>query len=224
MNTDVNVVIRISRPWYLDLNRFSVRRVAEKLTSLCLVVVSRALQVISRPRAEESPVAVRVRLRRALLATRINYSRREVATMSDTESSHLRLQQQIDCQLEVKPQDVLAAWEKAGWNEEPGTDGDEAPLKYLALVLLEAIEERAVRLSVDKDKGVTIFGASTYRLPKAPASYIARGLEILREIAGMEGPGTQGKISLGVRNDSLDLIIQKEAGLHIINIPGVSSV
>lgn len=144
--------------------------------------------------------------------------------MSDTESSHLRLQQQIDCQLEVKPQDVLTAWEKAGWNEEPGTDGDEAPLKYLALVLLEAIEERAVRLSVDKDKGVTIFGASTYRLPKAPASYIARGLEILREIAGMEGPGTQGKISLGVRNDSLDLIIQKEAGLHIINIPGVSSV
>ncbi len=144
--------------------------------------------------------------------------------MSDVESPHMRLQGQIDCQLEVKPKDALDVWEKNGWHEEPGTDGDEAPLKYMALVLLEAIESRSIRLSVDKDKGVTIFGDSTYVLPKAPASYIARGLEILREIAGIEGSNAQGRISLGVRNDSLDLIIQKEAGLHIINIPGVGTV
>ncbi|MGC8604364.1 MAG: hypothetical protein ACP5VS_11855 [Desulfomonilaceae bacterium] len=144
--------------------------------------------------------------------------------MSDVESSDSRLQRQIDCELEVKPRDALIAWEKNGWNEEPGTDADEAPLKYIALVLLEAIEGRSVRLSLDKDKGVTILGDSTYMLPKAPASYIARGLEILREIAGIEAPNGQGRISLGIRNDSLDLIIQKEAGLHIINIPGISPV
>jgi hypothetical protein len=141
--------------------------------------------------------------------------------MSQTESYHLRLQRQIDCQLEVKPKDALVAWENSGWNEESGTDGDEAPLKYLALVLLEAIESRSVRLSIDRERGVTIFGDSTYMLPKAPSMYIARGLEILREIAGMDSPDALGRISLGIRNDSLELIIQKEAGLHIINIPGV---
>jgi hypothetical protein len=140
------------------------------------------------------------------------------------DSSHLRLQQQIDCQLEVKPRNALEAWAKYGWNEEPGTDGDEAPLKYMALILLDAIEERAVRFTVDRDKGVTVFGDATYTLPKAPAQFIARGLEILREITAMEGPAGKGTLSLGIRGDSLDVIIQKEAGLHVFNIPGVASV
>ena len=85
--------------------------------------------------------------------------------MAGTEGGHVRLQQQIDCQMEVKPRPALEAWEKQGWNEEPGTDADEAPLKYLALVLLDAIEERAVRLAVDKDQGVTVYGDSEYSLP-----------------------------------------------------------
>jgi hypothetical protein len=140
------------------------------------------------------------------------------------DSSHLRLQQQVDCQLEVKPRNALEAWEKNGWNEEPGTDGDEAPLKYMALVLLDAVEERAVRFSVDREKGVTVFGDATYALPKAPDHYIARGLEILRDITGVEGPAGKGTLSLGIRGDSLEVIIQKEAGLHIFNIPGVAAV
>jgi hypothetical protein len=123
--------------------------------------------------------------------------------------------------LEVTPRAVLDSWEKTGWKEEPGTDVDEAPLKYMALVLLDAVEERAVRFSVDKDKGVTVHGDKTYTLPKAPTEIIARGLEIIREIAGMEGPKGQGTLSLGIRNDSLNVIIQKDAGLHVFNIPGV---
>ncbi|MBI5248651.1 MAG: hypothetical protein HY912_04085 [Desulfomonile tiedjei] len=139
----------------------------------------------------------------------------------DSESPHLRLQQQIDCQLEITPRPVLQAWERAGWNEEPGTDVDEAPLKYMALVLLDAIEEKAVRLSLDKDKGVTVYADTTYTLPQAPAHIIARGLEILREITGLHTASGQGTLSLGIRNDSLDLIIQKQAGQHVINIPGI---
>ena len=72
--------------------------------------------------------------------------------MLDAENPHLRLQQQIDCQLEVTPRTVLESWEKTGWKQEPGTDLDEAPLKYMALVLLDAIEDRAVRFSVDKER------------------------------------------------------------------------
>jgi hypothetical protein len=141
--------------------------------------------------------------------------------MVNVESPHLRLQQQIDCQLEVTPRNVLESWEKTGWQQEPGTDVDEAPLKYMALVLLDAIEERAVRFSMDKDAGVTVYGGTTYALPKAPTHIIARGLEIVREISGVEGPKGQGTLSLGIRNDSLDVVIQKDAGLHVFKIPGV---
>jgi hypothetical protein len=141
--------------------------------------------------------------------------------MLDAENPHLRLQQQIDCQLEVTPRTVLESWEKTGWKQEPGTDLDEAPLKYMALVLLDAIEERAVRFSVDKDAGVTVHGNATYTLPKAPTHIIARGLEIIREISGLEGGKGKGTLSLGIRNDSLEVIIQKDAGLHVFNIPGV---
>jgi hypothetical protein len=144
--------------------------------------------------------------------------------MGAAENPHLRLQQQIDCQLEITPRPALETWEKTGWKEEPGTDGDEAPLKYLALVLLDAIEERATRLTLEKDQGVTVYANTTYSLPKAPAHFIARGLEILRDITGIQGAKGDGKLALGIRNDSLELLIQKDAGLHIINIPGIAQL
>jgi hypothetical protein len=145
-------------------------------------------------------------------------------TMSDVDSPHVRLQQHIDCQLEAKPLSALQSWEQAGWNEEPGTDVDEAPLKLLALYLLEAIGEKAVRLSIDKDRGATVYADQTYTLPQAPSHLIARGLEILREITGIEGGRGKGTLVLGIRNDSLELIIQKDAGLHIVNIPGIDTI
>ena len=144
--------------------------------------------------------------------------------MADVESPHLRLQQQIDCQLETNPREALSAWEKNGWQDEPGTDVDEAPLKYMALVMLDAIEERATRFTMDKDEGVSVHADSTYTLPKAPAHVLARGLEILREITGMHGGQAEGKLSLGLRNDSIELVIQKDRGQHTISIPGIASV
>jgi hypothetical protein len=142
--------------------------------------------------------------------------------MANIESAHLRLQQQIDCQLEVTPSAALQAWEKNGWKGESGTDLDEAPLKYIALVLLDAIEDRASRVALDKDEGVTVYSDTTHNLPKPPTQIIARSLELLREISGLEGAQGEASLALGVRNDSLDLIIHKEAGKHVINIPGIA--
>jgi hypothetical protein len=140
--------------------------------------------------------------------------------MTTTEGPQLRLQQQIDCQLEINPITALEAWQKAGWKEEPGTDVDEAPLKYMSLVLLAAIEDRASRLAIDKDAGVTFFADATKTLPKAPEHFIARGLEIIREITGLENAATgRGTLALGIRNDSLEFTIQKDRGVHVINIP-----
>jgi hypothetical protein len=141
--------------------------------------------------------------------------------MEPTDGPQLRLQREIDCYLETKPKEKLAEWESMGWKEEPGTDSDEAPLKYLALVLLEAVEERATRVSIDREEGVVVFADDSYYLPKAPDEYIARALELFREMMGMGGGTDQGRLSLGVRGESVDLIVQKDAGKHIVTIPGI---
>jgi hypothetical protein len=140
------------------------------------------------------------------------------------DSLHLRLQQQIDCNLDTNPWNALEAWEAAGWKDEPGTDVDEAPLKYLSLVLLDAVSNRSLRLALDKDAGVVEYGDTTRTLPQAPAHYIARGLEILRDITGIDGPQGEGKLALGVRNESLEVILQKDKGKHTITIPGVADI
>jgi hypothetical protein len=141
--------------------------------------------------------------------------------MVNVDSPHMRFQQQIDCQLETTPIDVLKAWEKSGWQDGPGEDIDEAPLKYMALVFLDAVEDRALRYTVDREEGVTVFGETTRTLPKAPSHIIARGLEIIREISGLDAGNGQATLSVGVRNDSVEVILQKEKGLHVFNIPGI---
>lgn len=141
--------------------------------------------------------------------------------MVSVDSSHARLQQQLDCQLEANPLETLKAWEKNGWNEEPGTDVDEAPLKYIALVILQAIENRIIRFTMEKDRGAILYGDTTETLPKAPPEIIARGLEIIREITDLEKPTGQSPLALGIRNDSIEMIVQKEGGLHVFNIPSI---
>jgi hypothetical protein len=144
--------------------------------------------------------------------------------MEPTDGPQLRLQRQIDCYLETKPRDALNEWETQNWKEEPGTDSDEAPLKYLGLVLLEAIDERATRVTIDREEGVVVHADESYYLPKAPDEYIARGLELFREMMGMGGGAGEGRLALGVRGESVDLIVQKEAGKHIVTIPGISEL
>jgi hypothetical protein len=142
--------------------------------------------------------------------------------MADLSGPHLRLQQQIDCWLETNPVTALETWDKAGWgDDDPGWDVDEAPLKYMALVFLYAVENRIVRFTVDREKGATFYGETTTTLPNPPSQIIARALEIVREITDLEKPSGQSTLSLGVRNDGVEVIIQKERGLHTFNIPGI---
>ncbi len=142
--------------------------------------------------------------------------------MNDSNSTHARLQRMIDCQLELNAHEGLVKWEASGWNEDPGADSDEAPIKYIALVLLEAIQNKCMRISIDKDTTPVLLGDTTRDIPKAPSSIVARGLEILREIADITGPCASGSIALGVRNDSMELIVQKEGGKHILTMPDLT--
>ena len=140
--------------------------------------------------------------------------------MKDTTNAHLELQNLVSCYLETNPADALKSWADRNWKTESHEDADEASLKYLALVLLDAIESRAQKIVLEKGCPVLIAAqGAEHMLPAAPESMLARGLELLREMCGMEGARSKSSLSLGIRNDSIDLEIVKSEALHIIYLP-----
>ncbi len=140
--------------------------------------------------------------------------------MKDATSSHLALQNLISCYIETNPAEALKSWADKNWKVEDYEDMDEACLKYLALVLLDAIDSRAEKIILEKGCPVLVVTqGAEHMLPAAPESMLARGLEILRELCGMEGASARGILSIGIRNDSIELAIEKSEALHIIKLP-----
>lgn len=142
--------------------------------------------------------------------------------MKDASSAHLALQNLISCYIETNPAEALQNWADKNWKVESYEDMDEACLKYLALVLLDAIDSRAEKIILEKGcPALVVKKGAEHMLPAAPESILARGLEILRELCGMEGATAQGTLSIGIRNDSIDLAIEKSEALHIIKLPAL---
>ena len=126
----------------------------------------------------------------------------------------------MDCYLETNPSTVLKQWADDGWQGDSQVDTDETCLKYIALVLLDALEHKAKKIVVEMGCPVLVACSDEdYMLPTAPESMLARGLEILRNICGMEGGHTEGALCLGIRSDSIELRIEKSKGVHIIELP-----
>ena len=145
--------------------------------------------------------------------------------MQDTQSSHQQLQQYIDCYLETNPTTVLKQWDDDGWQGDSQVDTDETCLKYIALVLLDAMEHKAKKIVLETGCPVLVACCEEdYMLPAAPESMLSRGLEIVRDICGMEGGRTEGILCLGIRSDSVELKIEKSKGIHIIVLPDLGNV
>lgn len=211
------------RRWYLDLRKCNARHAVELLNGSCLAVVSRVELGISKHQDPVDRVARDAPVLHAQLAISSINPIAGGRLMNDSASAQQMLQGLIDATIGLNLRDELSAWEKAGWPEDPGTHYDEAPLKYIAMVIMDAVANKAVRISIDKDSGAAVHGDTTYQLPKAPSSFIARGLEILREIAGMEGPSSRGSIIVEIPGESLELILQKDRGRHTVTIPNLRS-
>ena len=145
--------------------------------------------------------------------------------MQDTQSSHQQLQQYIDCYLETNPTTVLKQWDDDGWQGDSQVDTDETCLKDIALVLLDAMEHKAKKIVLETGCPVLVAcREEDYMLPAAPESMLSRGLEIVRDICGMEGGRTEGILCLGIRSDSIELKIEKSKGIHIIVLPDLGNV
>jgi hypothetical protein len=140
--------------------------------------------------------------------------------MKDMESPQKTLQDLLDCYLETKPDEVLRKWADGGWAGEANVSVDETSLKYIALVLLDSIESRAEKTVLEMGCPALVdAGDEQHMLPPAPESMLARGLELLRDMCGLEEATGEGVLCLGLRNDSIELKLHKSEALHIIYFP-----
>jgi hypothetical protein len=144
--------------------------------------------------------------------------------MQETQSSHQQLQQYLDCYLETNPSTVLKQWDYDGWQGDSLVDTDKKGLKYIALVLLDALKHKAKKIGLEVGCPVLIIcNDEDYLLPAAPESMLSRGLEIVHDICGLERDRTGGILCLGIRSNSIELRIEMKKGLHIIEFPDLGN-
>jgi hypothetical protein len=145
--------------------------------------------------------------------------------MQDTQSSHHQLQQYLDCYLETNPATVLKQWDDDGWQGDSHVDTDETCLKYIALVLLDALKHNAKKIGLEVGCPVLIIcNDEDYLLPAVPESMLSRGLDIVRDICGLERDRTGGILCLGIRSNNIELRIEMRKGLHIFEFPDLGNI
>lgn len=132
------------------------------------------------------------------------------------ESKHLRLQQQVDCFLEADVKSELAHFIPAG----AAGDEHEDALKFLALILIQAMEERAERIVMKSKAPVAlIVDGRTVELPAVQEDIMSRSRQLICQIAGVEGKITRSTLILGIRGDSLEFQIEKKGRVVTIHLP-----
>lgn len=138
--------------------------------------------------------------------------------MKDERNYHLRLQEFCDCFMET---DFKKELEKAsrGDSGDPGGDPDELALKFFGVALLYGANEEARRISLQKSGDgkvlLSVEARGNYQLPP-PAPQIAdRVFSIARSITHIDADRGKSPLSLGLRNDRLEIGLEfdrKEGG------------
>ncbi|MCX8044235.1 MAG: hypothetical protein N3B18_08930 [Desulfobacterota bacterium] len=130
---------------------------------------------------------------------------------------HAILQGLIDSYLDTDPASKLRNWADRAWAIDQDTEYDESCLTYIALVVLDAYKSRAHKVLLEMGCPALVAALNeTHMLPAAPDSLLARGLEIVRDICGMSGARAQGTLVLGIGNDIIEIVIEKNKGLHVL--------
>ncbi len=135
---------------------------------------------------------------------------------------HKRLQEMCDCYLETDYKKELMIISEQGVSGDVTGDVTEVALKYLALAILYALEERARRLFIGKADGAIISyidNDQRHTLPEPSQDITNEVLDIIREITHLESEDATEPFSLGIRESRIELQIDvhREAGEeHIV--------
>lgn len=132
--------------------------------------------------------------------------------MSITERNyHLRLQEYFDCFLETDPRGKLEEASK-GVSGTPSGDPDELALKFLGLGIFYGASEKAKKISIQRFKEgnvlFTVDARGRYQLPPPDTQLANRVISIARSITHIDDDQGQEPVSLGLRNDRIDITFQ----------------
>jgi hypothetical protein len=128
--------------------------------------------------------------------------------IKDDRSYHLRLQEFCDCYMETDYKKELEAASR-GVSGIPGGDPEELALKFLGTAILYGATEEAKSFSVKKGTGgkvtFSVVGKGTYQLPPPSAKVAELIFSIARSITHMDEDRGKMPLSLGLRNDRMEL-------------------
>jgi hypothetical protein len=131
--------------------------------------------------------------------------------IKDERNYHQRLQEFCDCYLETDPQKELEKAAK-GISGDPSKDRDELALKFLGLGIFYGASEKAKHLSLQRSNdGKVLFSIEAkgqYPLSPPSPEITDRIISIARSITGVDQDKGEVPVSLGLRNDRIELIFK----------------
>jgi hypothetical protein len=127
-------------------------------------------------------------------------------------SLHLRLQEYCDCYMETDPQKEIVVINKKGAAADVTKDREEVALKFLCLTILYGIKESAKKITLTKQSRdevrLDIEAAGKYALPAPRADIADEIFKVMRSITHLESERGKEVLSLGLRNDRLELTVE----------------
>lgn len=140
--------------------------------------------------------------------------------MKEKRNVHLKVQELCDCYATNDPLKEMSVVKNDG-------DKEEAAFKWLALASLHGINNNAKEVTLTRSKNGDVRVTAKYRetdLPSPGSDVGAKIIEALREVTHIEGDKGKMPLSLGIRNDSIELQVKmksKDEGEKItIRFPG----
>jgi len=144
--------------------------------------------------------------------------------IKDDRNYHQRLQEFCDCYMETDPKKELEKAAK-GISGDPGGNLDELALKFLGLGIFYGASEKAKKISIQRSKDgkvlFTVESRGQYQLPPPSTQLADRIISIARSITHLEENMGKEPVSLGLRNDRMDITFQfdrKDGGEEAFSI------
>ena len=127
--------------------------------------------------------------------------------MKEKRNLHLKVQEMCDCYATGDPLKEMSIVK----NEE---DKEDAAVKWLALAALHGVNNNAEEITITRSSEGTVRVIAEYReseLPSPGSEVGGKIVDALREITHIEEDKGKTPLSLGIRNDSVNLQIKFKA-------------
>jgi hypothetical protein len=114
--------------------------------------------------------------------------------------------------METDPQKEIVVINKKGATADVTKDREEVALKFLSLTILYGIKESAKKISLSKkgrdEAKLDVEAAGKYVLPAPRADIADEIFKVMRSITHLESEKGREVLSLGLRNDRLELTVE----------------